>query len=74
LQVIVQGFHRMMVERVFHAFFLLRPNDRLARVRESHAAKIRHRICLQPDDIVQNPKAQILFSDNFIIYLLHGAA
>ncbi len=37
-----------------------RPDQRFVRIGETRAAKVRHRIGLAPDDVVQDPVAQIL--------------
>src|SRR6202795_5289638 len=37
-----------------------RPDQRFVRVSETAAAEIGHRIGLAPDDVVQNPEAQVL--------------
>src|SRR5690349_24512570 len=60
LQVLVQCFHRFMIERVFCAFLFLRPDYCLMSIGKAHASKVWHWIVLDPDDIVQNPESQIL--------------
>ena len=37
-----------------------RPDQRLVRVGEAPAAEVRHRVGLTPDDVVENPVAQVL--------------
>src|SRR5512144_602687 len=37
-----------------------RPDQRLVRVGEAPAAKVRYRVSLAPDDVVENPVAQVL--------------
>ena len=60
LQVFVQGLHRLVVEGVFCALFLLRPDHGFVRIGKTHAAEIRHRVRFEPDHIVEYPKAKIL--------------
>ena len=60
LQVVVQRFHRLVIERVFRAFLLLRPQHCLMSVRKAHPSKVGHGIRLDPHDVVQEPESQIL--------------
>ncbi len=60
LQALVQGFGRLVVKRVGRAAFFLGPDQGLVGVGESHAAEVRHGVGLDPDDVIQYPKAQVL--------------
>jgi hypothetical protein len=60
LQVVVEGFHGLVVEGVFCALCFLRPEQGFVGVGEAHAAKVGHRVVFDPDHIVENPKAEVL--------------
>ena len=61
LQIVIQRLHRLVIEGVaFCSRDFGRPDQRLMRIGEAPPAKIRHRIGLAPDHVVQNPEAQIL--------------
>ena len=61
LEVLVARLQRLVVERVaLGRGVARRPDHRLMRVGEPAAAKIRHRIGLAPDDVVEDPEAEIL--------------
>ncbi len=60
LQLVVQRLHRFVVEGVLLLGRLGRPDQRLMRIGEAAAAEIRHRVCLAPHHVVQDPEAQIL--------------
>lgn len=60
LEIVVQRFRGLMIERVLRALFLLRPDEGFVRVGKTDAAKIRHRIIFDPQDVVENPEAQVL--------------
>ena len=61
LHVVVGGFQRIVVEGVALGLLVARrPDQRLVRILEAAAAKIRHRIGLAPDDVVEDPEAEIL--------------
>jgi len=60
LQVFIECFHRVIVEGVLSAHGLLRPNERLMCIAETHPAEVRHGVGLDPYDVVQDPEAQIL--------------
>ncbi len=61
LQVLVAGLQRLVMEGVFLRVLVARgPDQRLMRVGEAPAAKIRHRIGLAPDDVVEDPESEIL--------------
>ena len=61
LNVVVTRFQRLVIERIIAVCGVARrPNQGLVRIGEAAAAKIRHRIRFAPDDIVQDPKAEIL--------------
>ncbi len=61
LQALVQLLHRIVVEGVaLGALVARRPDQRLVRVGEALALEVRHRVGLAPDDVVQQPEAQIL--------------
>ncbi len=61
LQFVVQRLHRFVIEGV--ALLVARlggPDHRLMRVGEAFAPEVRHRVRLAPDDVVQDPEAQVL--------------
>jgi len=61
LQLVVQILHGPVVERVpCLAGGLLGPDERFMGVGEPNASEVGHRVGLDPDNIVQNPEAQIL--------------
>ncbi len=60
LQVVVQAFHPMMVKMVALPFGFRRPNQRFMGIGKTDTPKIWHRVVLDPNDVVQDPKAQIL--------------
>ncbi len=60
LQIVVQGLHRLVIEAVAAGALARRPDQRLVRVGEAAAAEIRHRVRLAPDDVVEQPEAEIL--------------
>ena len=60
LKLVVQRLHRAVVEVIFRLLALAAPQQRLMRIGEARAAKVRHRIGFAPDDIVQDPEAEIL--------------
>ena len=61
LAILVAGLQQFIVEGiVLGGGALRRPDQRFMRIGEAAAAKIRHRIGLAPDNIVQDPKAEIL--------------
>ena len=60
LQIFVQRLHGFVVESVTRLLTRGRPDHRLMRIGEAPSAKIRHRVGLAPDDIVQHPVAEIL--------------
>ena len=61
LQFVVQRLHRFVIEGVALLLAVFgRPDHRFVRVGEALAAEIRHRVGLAPDDVVQDPEAQIL--------------
>ena len=60
LDVFVERLHRLVVEGVARVAVSGAPQQRLVRVGEAPAAEIRHRVGLAPDDVVQDPEAQIL--------------
>jgi hypothetical protein len=60
LQIVVQRLHRVVVEGVARLRSHRRPDQRLMRVGEAPAAKIRHGIGLAPDHVVEHPEAEIL--------------
>ena len=87
LEVFVAGLHRLVIEGVgFHARAFRGPDHRLVGVGEAPAAKVRHRVGLAPDDVVEDPEAEILQdradAENVVIgaddedrrLRLHGAA
>ena len=61
LHVLVGGLQRFIVERIAFCFFVARgPDHGFVGVGEATSTKIRHRIGLAPDDIVENPEAEVL--------------
>ena len=60
LQVFIQGFHGVMIERVLRAFFLLRPDHCFVRVGKTNTAEIGHGVVFDPQQVVENPKAEVL--------------
>src|SRR5665213_4187493 len=61
LHVFIGGLESLIVERIATRILVATcPDHRLMRVGEATAAKIRHRVGLPPDDVVENPKAEIL--------------
>ena len=61
LDVVVAGFQRLVIERIIALGSLARrPDQGLMRVGEAAAAEIRHRIGFAPDDVVEDPEAEIL--------------
>ena len=51
---------RLVVEGVASCGVARRPDQRLMRVGEAAAAEIRHRVGLAPDDVVEDPEAEVL--------------
>ena len=61
LHVFVGGLQRFVVERITLGLLVARgPDHGLVRVGEAAAAEIRHRVGLAPDDVVENPEAEVL--------------
>ncbi len=60
LKVVVEGLHRAIVERVARLLVLRAPQQGFVRVGETRSAKVRHRVRLAPDDVVQDPELGIL--------------
>ena len=60
LRVFVQRFHRLIVKGIFRFRVFDRPNQGFVSIGKTRPLKIRHRICLVPDNVVQNPETQIL--------------
>jgi hypothetical protein len=61
LYVVVGGLQRLVVESVTLGLLIARcPDHRLMGILEATAAEVRHRIGLAPDDIVEDPEAEIL--------------
>ena len=61
LQVVVRGLQRVVVEGVaLGVGVAARPDQRLVGIGEAPAAEIRHRVGLAPDDVVEDPEAEIL--------------
>ena len=61
LNVFVAGLERLVVERVVPLGGVARrPDQRLVRVGEAAAAKVRHRVGFAPDDVVEDPEAEVL--------------
>lgn len=49
-----------MIERVLRAFFLLRPDHCFVRVGKTNTAEIWHGVVFDPQQVVENPKAEVL--------------
>ena len=61
LDVVVARLERFVVERVVALGGVARrPDQGLMRIGEAAAAEIRHRVGFAPDDVVENPEAEIL--------------
>ena len=61
LHVLVGGLQRFVVEGVALCLFVARgPDHGFVGVGKTAAAEIRHRIGLAPDDVVENPEAEVL--------------
>ena len=61
LHVLVGGLQRFVVEGVALGVLVARgPDHGLMRIGEAAAAEIRHRIGLAPDDVVEDPEAEVL--------------
>ena len=61
LDVVVARLQRFVVERVVPLGGVADgPDQGLVRIGEAPAAKIRHRVRLAPDDIVEDPEAEVL--------------
>ena len=61
LQVVVAGLQGVVVEGVaLGVGVAARPDHRLMGVLEAAAAEIRHRVGLAPDDVVEDPEAEVL--------------
>ncbi len=60
LQIVVERLQRVVIEGGPRCLVASRPDQRLVRVGEARALEIRHRVRLQPDDVVLNPVAEIL--------------
>ncbi len=61
LHVLVAGLQGLVIERIGLGFrSARRPDHRLVGVGEAAAAEVRHRIGFAPDDVVQDPEAEIL--------------
>ena len=61
LSILVACLQRVIMERVaLRIRTARRPDHRFVRIREAAAAEIRHRIGFAPDNIVQEPEAEIL--------------
>ena len=61
LNIVVAGFKRLVIECVApSARVARRPDQGLMSVGKTATAEIRHRVRLAPDDVVQNPEAEVL--------------
>ena len=60
LQFVVERLHRAVVEVILGLLALRTPQQRLMRIGEARAAEIGHRVRLAPDDVVEDPEAQVL--------------
>ena len=61
LDIVVARLERLVVERIIALGGVARrPDQGLVRVGEAAAAEIRHRIGFAPDDVVEDPEAEIL--------------
>ena len=60
LEVVVEGLERVVVEGVARRLGLRRPDQGLVGVGEAPPAEVGHRVGLLPDDIVEDPEAEVL--------------
>ena len=60
LQILVERLHGLVVEGVARLARDGAPQQRLVRIGKAPAAEIRHRVGLAPDNIVEDPEAEIL--------------
>ena len=60
LDAFIQRLQGFIVEGVFARLILARPDHRLMSIGKAFAAKVRHRVGLAPDHIVENPEALVL--------------
>ena len=61
LHILVGGLEGLVVEGIALGFFVARgPDHGLVGIGEAAAAEIRHRIGLAPDDVIENPEAEVL--------------
>ena len=60
LQAVIHALHGFIVEDMTRGFGFRRPDQRFMGVGQPSAAEVRHRVRLDPHDVVQNPKALIL--------------
>ena len=74
LAILVAGLERLVIERIgLGVGASRRPDHRLVGVGEAAAAEIRHRIGLAPDDVVEDPEAEILEDRADAEYVVIGA-
>src|SRR5208282_69250 len=60
LELVIERFHRFVVEGVARALILGTPDEGLVRIGEATATEIRHWVRLAPDHVVQDPEAELL--------------
>ena len=60
LQLLVERLHALVIEGIARLPRARAPEQRLMRVCEAAAAEVRHRIGLAPNDVVQDPVAEVL--------------
>ena len=60
LQLVIQCLHRAVIEMIARLLALAAPQQGLMRIGEARAFEVRHRIGFTPDNIIEDPEAQIL--------------
>ena len=72
LQVLVQCFHRFVIERITRAFLLLCPDHCLMGIGEAHASEVGHGVDFDPYDVIQNPETQVLQNSANAVNIMIG--
>src|SRR3954447_2933952 len=60
LEVVVEGFHCLVIESVTRLFVLRAPEQGFVSICEAGTAEVWHRVRLAPDDIVEDPEIRVL--------------
>ena len=63
----------MVIECVFRPLLLARPDQSLMGIAEAHTSKIRHRIGLYPDHIIQYPETKVLHQGTKTVDIMVGS-